>query len=140
MMTAFGDMQSLMAMGHGITSGLSLAKAGTMGALSLGANVTKGGSNLISGGISNMFSNNKSRLNSEQMTQVKESLDKHNSWKAQQQVKQYVNENSVKKSDTGFTTKNPYMDPFSLRYNPIRNQYMSQSGLEANSNFDRKWY
>lgn len=140
MMNAFGDIQSLIAIGHGVTSGLSLAKAGTMGALSMGTNVTKGGTNLISGGISNMFDKNKSGLNIEQTKHIQENLDRHNTWTAQQQARKYTNENLENKNDNIFNSKNPYMDPFSLKYNPIRNQYLSQSGLEANSNFDRKWY
>lgn len=141
MMTAFGDIQSLMALGHGVNAGLSVAKAGVMSSLGFGANVVKGGANIVSGGVSNMFNRGgKSSFTDEQKENVKESMNNHNSWKAQQQTKQYTNENLGKKNSSSFSSQNPYMNPFSMKYNPIRNQYMSQSGLEANSNFDRKWY
>ena len=141
MMSAFGDMQSLLAIGSGVNAGLSLAKAGSMSALGMGANVVKGGANKISGGISNMFGGHGGgSLNKEQMANVQEKLGQHNSYGANQLVKQYTQENMKKKPTTSFTNSNPYKNPFSMQYNPIRNQYMSNSGLEANSNFDRKWY
>ena len=55
MMSAFGDIQSLMAVGTGINAGLGIAKAGTMSALGMGANVIRSGGSKIAGGISNMF-------------------------------------------------------------------------------------
>ena len=44
-------------------------------------------------------------------------------------IKKYTNENMKKKPNTSFNNSNPYMNPFSMKYNPIRNQYMSNSGL-----------
>lgn len=146
MMSAFGDMQSLMAVGTGVSQGLGLAKAGTMGALSLGANVVGKGANIVSGGvgkISNMLNRGKT-LTEEQRNAVKESFANHNPHKAQQQVKDFLNENSKGKfggNPMKMDKSNPFKQPYSMRYNPIRNQYMSQSGLETNnSNIDRKWY
>lgn len=140
LMSAFGDMQSLMAIGTGINAGLGVAKAGTMSALGKGADVIKGGGSKISGGISNMFNSRGGGLNSEQMANVKEKMSQHNGYGAGQLIKQYTQENMKKKPSTSFSNSNPYMNPFSMKYNPIRNQYMSNSGLEANSNFERKWY
>lgn len=140
LMTAFGDIQSLMAIGQGIGTGFSVAKAGTMSTLSYGTNVVKGGGHIISKGISNIFPNRNSHLNEEQKEHVKESMNQHNNFKAQQQTSKYTKDNLNKKSKMGFSNKNPYTDPFSMKYNPIRNQYMSQSGLDQNNNIDRKWY
>jgi hypothetical protein len=47
MMSAFGDIQSLMAVGTGINAGLGIAKAGTMSALGMGANVISDGLTVI---------------------------------------------------------------------------------------------
>lgn len=141
MMSAFGDIQSLMAVGSGVNAGLSIAKAGTMSALGKGVDVIRSGTNKISGGISNMFNGHGgSNLNKEQMDNVKEKMNQHNGYGASRLVKQYTEENMKKKPFTSFNNTNPYKNPFSMKYNPIRNQYMSNSGLEANSNFDRKWY
>jgi len=145
MMSAFGDMQSLMAVGSGVSQGLSLAKAGTMGALSMGANVVSKGSNMVSKGadkISSMLNRGKT-LTEDQKGAVKESLANHNSYKAQRQVNEFLKENSKGKFGNNtmkMDNSNPFMKPYSMRYNPIRNQYMNQSGLEANNNIDRKWY
>ena len=37
-----------------------------------------------------------------------------------------------------FTNTNPFKQPYSMKFNPIRNQYMSQNGAE--NIYDRKWY
>ena len=47
MMSAFGDIQSLMAVGTGINAGLGIAKAGTMSTLGTGANVIRYGGRKI---------------------------------------------------------------------------------------------
>ena len=142
MMSAFGDMQSLMALGQGSAQGLGIAKAGTMGALSMGANVIgKGGGfigNAVSGGmskISNML-NKGSTLNSEQMKVVKDSLANHNTYRARQQINSFLNENSKGKYGNvmKMDTSNPFRNPHNMRYNPIRNQYMNHSGLQVNNN------
>lgn len=138
MMSAFGDMQSLMALGMSSAQGLSVMGSAVNGALSYGASVVSKGANAISGGankISNMLSKG-SNLTNEQKSVVKETFDHHNSYKARQQVNEFVKQNSngkygnVMKMDNS----NPFMHPHSMRYNPIRNQYMNQSGLQANNN------
>lgn len=135
MMTGFGDIQSLMAIGHGVTSGISIAKAGTLGALSLGSNVIKNNSNIIPKGIPNVFSN-KSQLNTDQLNQVRESIGNHNFWKAQQQVKNYTNDNLGLSNNLNY--HNSSFTPFGLNYNPIKNQYMRQYENKFNNKFDRK--
>lgn len=137
MMSAFGDIQSLMAVGQATTQGLGLAKAGTMGALSVGASVIGKGGNLVSGGV-NKISNLLRKgtiLTGDQVDQVKESIANHNSYKAQQKVNEFINQNSKGKYGNimKMDNSNPFLHPHSLRYNPIRNQYMNQSTLQADN-------
>lgn len=141
MMTAFGDIQSLMALSSGVTQGLGLAKAGTSWALSKGANIIGGGTKGGINGISNML-NKGSKLTPDQKSQVQDSLNNHNSHKAYQQVSDFLKENKGTKNNKSgvmnFTNTNPFKQPYSMKFNPIRNQYMSQNGAE--NIYDRKWY
>ena len=144
-MSGFGDVQSLLAMGFGVSSGMGLAKAGVSDSLSLGARVVSGGTNMAKNGaskVSNWF-NRGSTLNPEQKSAVQESMKNHNSWKAQSQVKEFLNKNSNGKygsSNPFMSNSNPFTQPFSTKYNPIKNQYMSNAGSELNNNVDRSWY
>lgn len=143
MMTAFGDMQSLMALGSGISQGVSLAGAGASWALSKGSSIIGGGGNLAKGGINNISNmlNKGNTLTSDQKSAVQESLSNHNPRKAYQQVSDFLKENRGQKSDTNvmkYTNSNPFKQPYSMKFNPIRNQYMSQNGAE--NIYDRKWY
>ena len=126
MMTAFGDMQSLMALSTGITSGLSVAGKGASFALSKGANIiggkAKGGIN----NISNMFSS-KSNLTSDQMSLVKDSLNNHNSFKAQQQVRDFIKENKGIKSESITKAPNQLNQLNNMQLNPIKNQYINKN-------------
>ncbi len=137
MMTAFGDMQSLMAVGHGITSSFSLAKAGTMGALSLGTKVVKNGDHLAMKGVGKISSmlGRKKDLTEEQMGEIKDSLSQHNSYRAIRQIKNYINGNSKEQYANEFNNSNPIQN---MKYNPIRNQYMSMVNLNKNKNFERE--
>lgn len=142
MMSAFGDMQSLMAMGHASAHGLGIAKAGVMGSLSIGSSVIGRSANSVSGGvnkISNMLNRSHS-MSPVQMDTIKDSLSNHNSYKAGQQVNSFLSENnkgksggsSIKSNDSnGFFTSN------NMQYNPIRNQYMNHSSLQSHNNIDR---
>ena len=144
LMSAFGDMQSLVALGQATTQGLGIAQAGTMSALSLGANVVGKGANMVSGGvgkISNMLNKGKT-LTEDQMSAVKDSIASHNNYKAGQQINSFLNENSKGKYGNvmKMDNSNPFMHPYSMRYNPIRNQYTNQSGLQANNDdIDRSY-
>lgn len=142
-MTAFGDIQSLMALGGGISQGINVAKAGVEGSLAIGSNIIGGGSKLAKGGINNISNmlNKGSKLTSEQQNIVKESLNNHNPRKAYQQVGDFLKENRGQKANDNvmkYTNSNPFMQPYSMKYNPIRNQYMNQNG--SNNINDRKWY
>ena len=142
-MTAFGDMQSLMALGSGISQGVSLASAGTSWALSTGANIIGGGNNIANGGINNISNmlNKGNRLTTEQQSVVKESINNHNSRKAYQQVGDFLKENRGQNFNNNvmkYTNTNPFKQPFSMKYNPIKNQYMNQN--DSQNIYDRKWY
>ncbi len=137
MMSAFGDMQSLVALGMSSAQGMQLAGSIAGGALSHGVNVMGKGANVISGGankISNML-NRGSTLTNEQKEVVKQSFAQHNPHKARQQVNEFLNQNSKGKYGNymKMDNSNPFMHPHSMRYNPIRNQYMNQSGLQTNN-------
>lgn len=141
MMSAFGDMQSLMAVGQGVTQGLGIATAGTMGALSMGANVVSKGASIVSGGvgkISNMLNRGKS-LTEDQMNSVKDSLNNHNPYKAKQQVNDFLNQSGKRKYGNimNMDTSNPFKNPYNMRYNPIRNQYSSSRLQSNNDNIGR---
>lgn len=142
-MTAFGDIQSLMALGSGISQGVSLASAGTSWALSTGANIIGGGNNIANGGINNISNmlNKGNRLTTEQQSVVKESINNHNSRKAYQQVGDFLKENRGQNFNNNvmkYTNTNPFKQPFSMKYNPIKNQYMNQN--DSQNIYDRKWY
>ena len=142
-MTAFGDMQSLMALGSGISQGVSLASAGTSWALSTGANIIGGGNNIANGGINNISNmlNKGNRLTTEQQSVVKESINNHNPRKAYQQVGDFLKENRGQNFNNNvmkYTNTNPFKQPFSMKYNPIKNQYMNQN--DSQNIYDRKWY
>lgn len=137
MMSAFGDMQSLMALGQGSIQGLGLAKAGTMGSLSLGSKVMGKGSDIISGGankISSMLNRGKN-LTEDQMNTVKESIANHNNYKAGQQMNSFLNQNSKGKYGNvmNMDNSNPFKNPYSMRYNPLRNQFMNNSGAKIDN-------
>lgn len=143
LMTAFGDMQSLMAMGSAVSSGINVATSFASGALSAGANIIGGGGKLAKGGINNISNmlNKGNRLTPEQQSVVKDSLNNHNSSKAYRQVGDFLKENKGQKSSGSvmkYSNSNPFMQPYSMKYNPIRNQYMNQNGSE--NIYDRKWY
>ena len=143
MMTAFGDMQSLMALGTGVSQGVGIAKAGTSWALSKGAGVVGGGTNMAKSGISNISNmfNKGNRLTPDQKSAVQQTISEHNPRKAYQQVGDFLKENRGQKPSDNvmkYSSSNPFMQPFSMRYNPIRNQYMNQNGSE--NIYDRKWY
>ena len=128
-MTAFGDMQSLMALGTGISHGLGIAQAGTSLAFSVGSKVAGKSANLIGGGISNML--NKGKLTPDQKNAVKQTMETHNSYKAQQQVEQFLKDNGGIKSSNNVANNSlyPFMHTPNLKYDSIRNRYLNRNDL-----------
>lgn len=142
LVTGMGDMQSLFAMTSLTGQGIGLASAGTSWALSLGANVVGGGANLVGGGISKITNmmNRAKTLTPDQQNTVKESMNDHNPYKAQQQVKEFLNQNSKGKYGSNSTSSsfNPnFNNPNNMKFNTMRNQYTNNSN---NNISDRKWY
>ena len=88
-------------------------------------------------GISSMFGG-KSNLTPEQQESVKESMAIHNTHRAYQKVKDSIEANKGKSNNVmSMSNSNPYKTPYSMKFNPIRNQYKSMSGVENN---DKRWY
>lgn len=122
-MSGLGDIQSLMAISHVGGQGLGLAKAGTMGALSMGANVISRGSNVLTGGASNisrMLNRNRS-LTSEQVNRVKTSIDNQNFYHAHNQVSDFIHENSKEKYQKPIN--NGFNQTYNMQYNPLKDKY-----------------
>ncbi len=132
-MSGFGDMQSLIAIGSATAQGFGLAKAGTIGALSIGSNIVNKGGSAISGGVgkvTNML-NKSSKLTEEQMRNVKESISNNNIYRAQQQLNNFIN------NDTKFNNhiNNNLTDSLPKRlYDPMNNQYMNHAILQNKNN------
>ncbi len=123
-----GDMQSLFAMTQLTSQGLGMASAGISGALSLGARVVGGSANMIGGGaswVSNMINKSKN-LTQEQKSNVKESINQHNPYKASRQVNDYFNKNN-----TGEYTNNSNMNNFgsfnNMHFNTMKNKYINNN-------------
>lgn len=127
MMTAIGDMQSLVAVGQGMSAGLGLAKTGISAVFSGGTSVLSKGGGIIKGGASQILNSmNKSNLTPSQMESVKQSFQEHNNWRAQNQIKQYLNENLGFK-ELNSPKFNSNMTSSGLRFNHLKNHYINQS-------------
>ena len=141
LVSGMGDMQSLFAMTQLTGQGIGLASAGVSGALSLGAKVVGGSANLIGGGISRISNmmNRAKTLTPDQKSAVQDSINNHNPYKAQQQVKEYLNQNSNGKyggfSGSSFNSNFNHLN--NMRFNTMRNQYTNN---HSNNVSDRKWY
>lgn len=141
LVSGMGDMQSLFAMTQLTGQGIGLASAGVSGALSLGAKVVGGSANLIGGGISRISNmmNRAKTLTPDQKSVVQESINNHNPYKAQQQVKEYLNQNSNGKygGSSGSSFNSNFNHLNNMRFNTMRNQYTNN---HSNNVSDRKWY
>lgn len=141
LVSGMGDMQSLFAMTQLTGQGIGLATAGVSGALSLGAKVVSGGSNLVGGGISRISNmmNRAKTLTPDQKSSVQDSINNHNPYKAQQQVKEYLNQNSKGRygGSSGSSFNSNFNHLNNMRFNTMRNQYTNN---HSNNVSDRKWY
>lgn len=124
-MSAMGDIQSMMALGHASSQGLGIAKAGLMGPLSLGAKVTGLSNRAIRGGvgkISNMLNRGKI-LDEGQAEVIKNNLDYHNVYKANRNMNKISKENGYNMRN--MPNINQFQRTHNLRYNTFTNQYDS---------------
>ena len=138
-MSAMGDMQSIIALGHATSQGLGIAKAGTMGALSLGARVGSKvagyGINLAKGGIDRISSVlNKNKINDNQKEIIKDNLSHHNTYRASQNMNKFTKEN--RHNVNSASNINQFHRSHNLRYNPFTNQY--DSNRKSNIGGDNK--
>ena len=76
-----------------------------------------------------------SDLTNSQMNIVKESLSKNNSYKAGQQINTFPNQKN-NKNMTNIDTVNSFMNPYNMKFNPIKNQYTNKLGLKINNEID----
>ena len=141
LMTAFGDIQSMMAMGHGVSAGLSVAGGGLATAVSV-VPKTAG----FASGVQQQFVDLKNAGNSNTQAMAKtlysQAVRPFNS--IYQRGKDGMKGNfdrtrtSTYKSSPFLMSKgNPYDNPHSVQFNPVRNQYQEQSQNEL---VNRRWY
>ncbi len=130
MMSAFGDMQSLMALGHASAQGLGIAKAGVSGALSIGTQVGGSGKNIVQGGMNKISSalERGSSLTSTQKGFVQESFNNNNPFRARQQINQFLDSNT-----NGQFSRVLNRTPDNM-FNPIKNHYFNQSSMNHHNN------
>lgn len=126
-MSGFGDMQSLMAIGNGIKSGLSVAGTATQAGLSAISKVS-GGASKIGGNVTNMFKGGKGSFTKEQKQTVKDSMERHNSSRAWKQTRDFTNQNMNKETNnktSGYNANmnNGFKRSSSMKYNNMRNEY-----------------
>lgn len=135
LMTGFGDIQSMMAMGMGVKAGIGVAS----GALASGVSVVPKGAGYISG-LGQQFQNYKSEgssnLGAFGKTAFSEATRPFTS-AYQKMANHYNGAKTTESSPFRFNTSNPYQNPHSIQFNPIRNQYQEQSGNDLNNG---RWY
>lgn len=136
-MSAFGELQSMMALGHGVSSGISVATGG----LAAGVSVAPKTAGHISG-VKQQFSNFKANGDSTAKALGKTVgsevsrpiISAYN--KAKDSFSNHFNNSKATASSNPFKmdTSNPFKNPHNMQYNPLRDQYTSKSGLETNNN------
>lgn len=139
LMTGFGDIQSMMAIGHGVKAGLGVAT----GALASGVSVIPKGAGYISG-VTEQFKsykdNGSSTIGAMGKTAFSEASKPFVS-AYNKAVNGFQNNfNGAKttgSSPFSMNTSNPYQNPHSVQFNPLRSQYQEQTGNESNNG---RWY
>lgn len=125
MMAGISQMQSLMMMSHVGGQALGFAGKITGSALSVGSKVVGAGINGAKGGasdISKMLNRSKT-LTQEQQNVVKDTINSGNSFKAINQVQDYLSQNSNGKYGTNNYSSSNNMMPTNLQYNPLRDKF-----------------
>lgn len=130
MMSGLGDLQSLTALGHGISAGIGIAGSVSSGALSMGTNVIKGGMGQAMNFGNQIFSHN--NLGSNQMASIKDEMSRGNHWKANQLNQRYVDEKMGKKPSSDFNS-NSMSNYSNIKYNPLKNNYMQNINDRLNN-------
>ena len=127
MMSAFGDIQSMMAMGQMTKAGAMALPHLAMSGFSSVSNVIskrRGGSSVSgdSGSTGSSSSGSDASINP-----TKQGLNNN---KSKSDLNPMGKDNDV----TKMSKRNPYLEPFSLKYNPIKNQYSDNTNNNYNWN------
>ena len=140
-MSAFGEIQSLTALGHGVTSGINIATHGLASSVSV---IPRSAGHIS--GIKQNFSNYKNNGDS-----ISKALSKtigsevsrpfvSTFMKARDSFETHYNNSKINASNNTFktNTNNEIKNQNAMQYNPLKNQYTNQSGLQViNDNIDR---
>lgn len=134
-MSAFGDMQSMIALGHGVNAGLQVAGSGLTSAVSVIPKTAGYGVGLKQQ-FSSFKENGSSTLGAIGKTALSEMSKPFISAyeKTSNNIKGSFNGARARGSYSpfGLETSNPYKNPYSMKYNPIRNQYTNHNGFDNN--------
>lgn len=146
LMTAFGDMQSIMAMGQGIKTGFNVAGYGVLSAgnkLASGVSVIPKAVGYMSG-VKTQFNNYKAGADGNMVAFGKTAFSEirkpfASAYNHMRDSYQEHKKSGFRNGSTPFKAdnSNPYSNPHSVQFNPIRQQYQDSSGNELNN---RRWY
>ena len=129
MMSAFGDMQSLVAMSGGISHGLQIAKSANSTALSLGSTVISKSAHGITN-LAHMMHSSKSALTPEQKQSVQASLNMHDFYNANQKINNInpINRNSINNPNTFVR---PFNNMHNVPFNTTRNNFVNKNSKDG---------
>ena len=135
-MSAFGELQSMSALGHGISSGISVATGGLASGVSV-APKTAGHLAGVKQQFSNYRSNGDSIAKAFGKTMGSEvSRPFVSAYRnAKDNFFNHFNTSKANASTNPFKmdTSYPFKNPHNMQYNPLRNQYTNKSGMEFNN-------
>lgn len=146
LMTAFGDMQSIMAMGQGIRAGISGAGFGVLSAgnkLANGVSVIPKSIGYMSG-VKTQFNNYKASADGNLTALRKTAFSEFrkpfaSAYNHMRESYENHHKNAFKNGSTPFRAdnSNPFGNPHGVQFNAVRQQYQDASGNELNN---RRWY
>ena len=122
MMSAFGDIQSLIALSGGITHGLQIATSASSTALSFGSQVIHRSTNVVKG--MNIFNRNSSILSSEQKNIIKNDLNMHDFYRANQDISRFNPKSSINNN----TILRPFNKIHNVPFNTRKNNFIDKDG------------
>lgn len=138
LMSAFGDMQSLLVMKHGIDTTIQLAKGGLASAVSV---VPKSIGHVE--GIREQYSNYKTNgsgtlgaLGKTALSEISRPFVRGYEKLSDNFQKNYVLSKQRFSNPYGLDRANPYKNPYSTEFNPILNQYKYQNSSSALNNLN----
>ena len=124
MMSAFGDIQSLVALSGGISHGLQIANTASSTALSIGSQVINRSASSLKG--MNLFSHHNSTLSKEQRDIIKNDLNMHDFYRANQDINRF---NPI---TNNMNNPSNYIRPFNkmhnVPFNTIKGNFVKKDG------------